>query len=300
MDRNFKNKLAEKFGGNCLFDAKLAPFTSYKIGGNADALVFPESAEDLKQLLALCEECGVPLTIIGAGSNVLVSDFGIRGATACTRRMEKIEISGSKVYAQSGALLDKIVSETVSAGLKGMERLSGIPGTAGGAALMNAGAFEQETFGRLSFFEAVTRQGEVKKISKDGVKFFYRRVEGIGDMIILSAEWELEKGNASELKKEREFVLKTRAEKQPLEYPSAGSVFKRPEGDYASRLIDMSGFKGFRIGDAQISSKHAGFIVNRGNASAKDVAELMRIIKAKVKEKTGIDLELEQILLGEF
>lgn len=301
--------LESRFGKSCLIDEPMAPFTGYKIGGKADALVFPAQLKDWKWLVDFCRSEKIPLTVIGCGSNVLVSDSGIRGVTASTRRMEKISISGVRaerrrranyVTAQSGALLDRVVLETVEAGLKGMECLSGIPGTVGGGIYINAGAFDQETFDRLVSFEVISQDGDIKRLSKEDVKHGYRSVEGLEGLVVLSAEWELAKGDKAELIGKREAVLKARTDKQPFEYPSAGSVFKRPKGDYASRLIDISGLKGARVGDAQVSVKHAGFIVNLGHAGAGEVYELIGKVRAEVKAKTGVELELEQVLLGEF
>lgn len=296
----WKNEIKSRFGKDCLIDEPLAPFTGYKIGGNADALVFPQASGDWKWLVHFCRSKNIQFTVIGCGSNVLVADSGIRGITASTRHVKKINISRQRVTAQAGALLDMVVLETIKAGLKGIECLSGIPGSVGGGVWMNAGAFDQEIFDRLVSFEVISQDGNIRKLSKKDVKCGYRCVDGLKGFIILSAEWELVKGDKAGLIKTRETVLETREDRHPLEYPSAGSVFKRPKGDYASRLIDISGFKCARVGDAQVSVKHAGFIVNLGHARAIDVYELINKVRAGVKAKTGVDLELEQVLLGDI
>lgn len=300
MKKEWISEIKDKFGGDCLPGEPLAPFTTYKIGGKADVLLFPADAGQWKWLTGFCRNENIPLTVFGGGSNILVSDSGLRGIAACTRRMEKIEISGKRIRARSGALLDEVIASAVKAGLGGMERLSGIPGSVGGAVRMNAGAFEQETFDRLLRFEAVSLAGDTRIFSKSDIKYGYRHADGLEGYVILSAEWELEEKNAAELSTVRSEILKTRSDKQPLEYPSAGSVFKRPKRDYASRLIDASGLKGAQVGDARVSTKHAGFIVNAGHATAKDVYELIKLVKTEVKKKTGVELELEQILLGKF
>lgn len=265
-----------------------------------DAVVKPSSREDLAWLRGFCLENGVPFLALGAGSNILVSDKGFRGICALTVKLDRISVSGLTLAAEAGALWDNAVKAAVEAGLAGLEKTSGIPGTVGGAVFMNAGAFGQETFDRLESFEVMDRSGAVRTLEKSAVRYGYRKVEGLEGLTILGALFRLPAGDRKALAADRAGVLARRAEKQPLDLPSAGSVFKRPPGDFASRLIDASGLKGLRIGGAQVSEKHAGFIVNRGAATASDIYALIKKVRAEVKAKTGVELELEQVLLGEF
>ncbi|HBB68162.1 MAG: UDP-N-acetylenolpyruvoylglucosamine reductase [Elusimicrobia bacterium GWA2_56_46] len=292
--------IKEKFGADCLFSAPASGFTTYRAGGPVDALVKPSSRETLAWLSAFCLENDIPFLVLGAGSNILVSDKGFKGVVALTLKLDKIELSGGTLTVEAGALWDNAAGISAEAGLSGLEKTSGIPGTAGGAVFMNAGAFGQETFDCLESFEAMNRAGAVKIFKKSDVKYGYRKVEGLEGLTILSAMFRLKAGDKKTLAAERRGVLARRAEKQPLDFPSAGSVFKRPPGDYASRLIDAAGLKGLRIGDAQVSEKHAGFIINRGKASASDIYALIEKIRYEVKTRSGVELELEQILLGEF
>ena len=263
-------------------------------------LAFPETVEELRFLIDTARTADAPFTMLGLGSNLLVSDTGVKGIVCCTRGMRKIEVCGTTVKAQAGAPLDDIVAASAEAGLSGMEKLSGIPGSAGGAAWMNAGAFGQETYDCLSCVEVLDGSGQVRVLHKSDLKPAYRKVEGLAGLLVLSVQWELRRGDAGELQNTRQDILRQRAEKQPLEFPSAGSVFKRPPGDYASRLIDLCGLKGASVGGARVSEKHAGFIVNTGGATASDLRTLIRKVISEVKARTGVTLELEQILLGDF
>jgi len=292
--------LEEKFGPFCLFNESARNFTTYKAGGGVDALVKPDNAGDFAWLTAWCRRMGLPLLTLGRGSNVLVSDNGFPGVAALTERLALLEFSGNTLKAQAGVLWDDLARLSAEKGLAGFEKTSGIPGSVGGAVRMNAGAFGQETFDCLVSLEALNPAGEIVRLPKSALPHGYRAVEGIEGLILLSAVFEFEPGSAAELLRERASVLAARAAKQPLDLPSAGSVFKRPPGDYASRLIDAAGLKGLRVGGAQVSVKHAGFIVNAANASAADIYRLMRKVRAEVKAGTGVELELEQVLLGEF
>lgn len=289
-----------KFGEYCFFNEPAANFTTYRAGGRAEALVKPGSAEELLWLAGWCRAARAPLLVLGRGSNVLVSDRGLPGVTALTERLSKIELSGWSVTAQAGVLWDEVARLSAENGLAGLEKTSGIPGSVGGALRMNAGAFGQETFDCLVSLEAFNAAGEAVRLLKKDISFGYRRVEGLDGLTLLSARFEFGPGGPATLIQDRSCVLAARAVKQPLDLPSAGSVFKRPPGDYASRLIDAAGLKGRRIGGAEVSAKHAGFIVNAGGASAADIYALICEVRALVKEKTGVQLELEQILLGEF
>jgi len=292
--------LKTRFGENCLFDVPAERFTTYRAGGRAEVLVSPADAGEIVWLTGWCRDNSVPLLVLGRGSNVLVSDRGLPGVVLLTERLSKIEVSGGAVIAQAGVLWDEVARITAEYGLPGLEKTSGVPGSVGGALRMNAGAYGQETFDRLAYIEAADAEGRIFRLPKKDISYGYRRVRGLEGLVLLSAGFEFASGEAPPLLKERSVVLASRAAKQPLDFPSAGSVFKRPPGDYASRLIDAAGLKGLKIGGAEVSSKHAGFIVNTGGAAAADIYALMCEVRLRVKEKTGVDLELEQILLGDF
>ncbi len=292
--------LKAKFGDCCLFNEPAENFTTYRAGGRAEVIVKPACKEDLLWLFSWCRTNSAPLLVLGRGSNVLISDKGLPGVAVLTERLSAISISGGTVTAQAGVLWDEVARLTAENGLAGFEKTSGIPGSVGGAVRMNAGAFGQETFDRLASIEAFDAAGNTVKLLKRDIKFGYRRAEGLEGLILLSAVFELHAGEKPSLIQDRSCVLAAREARQPLDFPSAGSVFKRPPGDYASRLIDAAGLKGCKVGGAEVSAKHAGFIINSGGATASDIYALMGEVRARVKEKTGVELELEQILLGEF
>jgi UDP-N-acetylmuramate dehydrogenase len=292
------DELKTRFQDRCLFHEPLARYTTFQLGGGAESLVLPVSEEDWVWLLDFVRRRGLPLTVLGLGSNVIVNDSGLPGVTASTRRMDGFSVSGTAIDAQAGAVLDSVVAQAVEAGLAGMEKLSGIPGTVGGALWINAGAFGQETYERLICFTALDRDGRLVRRTRAEARVGYRKVEGIEGLVFQSARWELSRGNLDLLRQTRAATLRARADKQPLQYPSAGSVFKRPQGDFASRLIDSCGLKGLTVGRAQVSAKHAGFIVNLGGATARDVMALIGQVRETVLAKTGVRLELEQVPLG--
>ncbi len=297
---DYKAELKNFFGENCLLDEPMARHTTYRTGGKAEVYIYPQTREEWSFVLKLAQTQNIPLRIIGFGSNILVSGKGIGGITCSTKRMNHVSVDGEHVKAEAGAALDKACELACEAGLAGMEKLSGIPGSIGGAVYMNAGAFGQETFDCLEYFDVIDREGRPATLLKEDVKHAYRKVEGIQDLIILSAGFKLQKGNFAQLIETRNTVLHKRMEKQPLDYPSAGSVFKRPANDYASRLIDDTGLRGLSVGGAKVSEKHAGFIINFNHATPQDIKTLMDQVRQKVKEKHGVELELEQILWGNF
>lgn len=292
--------LKDKFGGHCRFGEPAENFTTYRAGGRAEVTVRPGTPEEMLWLAGWCREHGAPFLALGRGSNVLVSDKGLPGVTALTERLSAIEFSASGARAQAGALWDDLARLSAERGLGGLEKTSGIPGSVGGAVRMNAGAFGQETFERLASVEAFDASGTVHTLLKEAISHGYRRAEGLDGLTVLSVRFELQPGDPAVLLQDRSCVLASREVKQPLDFPSAGSVFKRPPGDYASRLIDAAGLKGRRVGGAAVSEKHAGFIINSGGATASDIYALIGEVKAAVKAKSGVELQLEQVLLGEF
>ncbi|MBR2082360.1 MAG: UDP-N-acetylmuramate dehydrogenase [Elusimicrobiaceae bacterium] len=297
---NYKDELQAFFGENCLLNEPMHTHTTYRTGGNAEVYVYPQTPEQWEFVLKVARSENIPLRVIGFGSNILVSNTGIGGITCSTKKMNRIVVESESITAQAGAPLDKVCELACKAGLVGMEKLSGIPGSVGGAVYMNAGAYGQETADCLEYFDIMDLEGRPATLLKSDLKFSYRKVEGLPPCIILSAGFKLRKGNFTQLLAARNSVQHSRVEKQPLEFPSAGSVFKRPVGDYASRLIDAAGLRGLSVGGAKVSEKHAGFIINFNHATAQDIKTLMDQVRQKVKEQFGVELELEQILWGEF
>ena len=297
---NYKDALKEFFGPECLFNEPMNTHTTYRAGGPAEVYVYPQTPEQWAFVLKLAQTENIPLRVIGFGSNILVSGKGLGGITCSTKKMNRIVVDENRITAQAGAPLDKVCELACKAGLAGMEKLSGIPGSVGGAVFMNAGAYGQETADCLEYFDIIDWEGRTATLLKEDVKFAYRHVDGLPKCIILSAGFTLKPGDFTQLLAARSTVQHNRVAKQPLEFPSAGSVFKRPANDYASRLIDAAGLRGLSVGGAKVSEKHAGFIVNFNHASAQDIKTLMDQVRQKVKAQFGVELELEQILWGDF
>lgn len=297
---DWKKELSAYFGEYCLAAEPMGRHTTYRTGGPAELFVSPKTREDWSFVLKLARTEQIPLHVMGFGSNILVGGKGVGGIVCSTRRMNQMARQDTHVTAQAGAALDKVCELTVEQGLAGMEKLSGIPGSVGGAVYMNAGAFGQETFDCLDYVEAIDLEGKPAMLLKKDLPHAYRSVPGLKEYIVLGAGFTLEKKDFASLTQARNLVLQKRLEKQPLDLPSAGSVFKRPVGDYASRLIDDAGLRGLSIGGAKVSEKHAGFIVNFNQATPEDIKNLMDEVKRQVQQKSGIALELEQILWGSF
>ncbi len=297
---DYKQELKAFLGENCLFQEPMDKHTTYRTGGAAEVFVYPQSLEEWAFVLKLARTKNIPLRVLGFGSNILVSGRGISGITCSTGKMNHILVENNTLKAQAGVALDKVCELACKAGLGGMEKLSGIPGSVGGAVYMNAGAYGQETADCLTYFDMIDWDGRPLTLTKEEVQFSYRKVTGLPRGIILSAGFTCKPGDFTQLLAARSAVQHSRREKQPLEFPSAGSVFKRPAGDYASRLIDAAGLRGLCVGGAKVSEKHAGFIVNFNHATAEDIKKLIDQVRSQVKEKFRIELELEQILWGEF
>ena len=276
--------------------------TTFRIGGPADCLVQPESAEELREILRICKEENVPYFILGNGSNLLVSDSGYRGLIIqLFRNMSGIEISGDIITAQTGSLLTQIASAAAGAELTGFEFASGIPGTLGGACVMNAGAYGGEMKDVLISVTAMNPEGRIYTIDRDDLDLGYRHSALMdGGYIVLSARMKLSHGEPEQIKTVMEDLRQRRVTKQPLDLPSAGSTFKRPTGYFAGKLIQDAGLRGYSVGGAQVSEKHCGFVVNTGGATAEDVFGLIRHVQAEVKREFGVDLQTEVRFLGEF
>jgi len=276
--------------------------TTFKIGGPADYFLTPETEEQLKDTFVAAKSAGLPVMIMGNGSNMLVGDKGIRGAVICLcKKLNSIKVNDSEIYVGSGVLMSKVSSVALSHSLSGFEFASGIPGTVGGGVYMNAGAYGFELKEIIKSVRYMDNDGKIAEILCEDCEFGYRKsiFEKQG-YTILGATFKLNKGDATEIRAAIDDYTKRRVTKQPIEKPSAGSVFKRPEGYFAGALVEGAGLKGFSIGGAQVSEKHAGFIINTGNATAKDVLDLIEHIKAVVLEKDGVVLEPEVRLVGEF
>jgi len=300
---NHNSKLLQRIKENLrvtvLIDELLAWHTSFKIGGPADFYIIPNDEADLLTLLGLCQSEGIPRFVIGRGTNLLVSDAGFRGVIIdLSRACCNFRIEDSVVIAGAGVLIEDLITRSIASELSGGEKLSGIPGSIGGAIILNAGAFNTEIKDILASVKLVDVDHNLKNVSRDQIVMGYRRTDISPDAIILEASFNLQPGIRSEIEQVRTVILASRQAKQPLSLPSAGSVFKRPPGDYAGRLIEEAGLKGLRIGDAMVSEKHANFIVNCGAASASDVYNLITEIQEIILKRSGISLEPEIRLLG--
>lgn len=275
--------------------------TTFRIGGTCAAFVNINSVEVLRQVLKFCQSHGVSYTVMGNGSNILAADSGYEGVIIhLGRDFAEIRHSGNTLCCQAGATLAKIGKFALEESLSGMECLAGIPGTVGGALYMNAGAYGGEMANVVVSARYMLPDGTVQKIMRDQMHLAYRSSIFRGNTwIILDVTLQLEPGKYGAIKEEMDTLMARRRAKQPLELPSAGSTFQRPVGSYASFLIDQCGLKGASVGDAQVSTKHAGFVVNTGKATCRDVLELCEFVKQTVQEKTGYCLELEPVILGD-
>ena len=277
----------------------LKGYTSFKIGGVCDGVIVLDSEEACCKLPMKCRSEGIPFYIFGKGSNLIVSDGKISGIVfVFGEKLSDINVSGNIVSAGAGASFTRLAVRAAENSLSGLEFAYGIPGSVGGAVYMNAGAYGGETKDVIRSVRAVCLDGAVREFGSDELEMSYRKSIFSGsDMIIISADFALQSGEKSEIKAKMDDLMSRRREKQPLEYPSAGSTFKRPEGSYASLLIDRCGLKGRSVGGAEVSTKHAGFIVNKGGAAYSDLMQLIDIVKKEVYEKTGYTLECEPVII---
>lgn len=276
-------------------DVPLRDYTSFKIGGNADILVFPDTANKVIAVTDYLRSNGIPLLVIGKGSNLLINDGGFRGVVINTCKMDEIElVDDTTIYCQSGVSLSRLCRFALDNSLTGLEFAFGIPGTAGGAAYMNAGAYGGEMKDVLIRCEHISPDGIVSAYESTELDLSYRHsVYSDKNYIVLSLLLKLEKGDKSEIKAKMDDLLSRRKDKQPLEFPSAGSTFKRPEGYFAGALIEQCGLKGYTSGGAQVSEKHAGFVINIGEATAEDVMDVINHCRETVFNRTGVTLEPE-------
>ena len=303
MKEEMRQKFIEILGNNrVLFDEPMSQHTTFRIGGPADVLAMPENYEQIREVLRLCREEKLPFFVLGNGSNLLVSDSGYRGVIIqMDRNMEEIRVEGEEIHACAGALLSSVAVAARNASLTGFEFAGGIPGTIGGAAVMNAGAYGGELKDVLKEVTVMTREGELLTIPVDKLEMGYRTsIIKTSGYLVLEAVISLKKGDEEKIRAVMKDLSERRTEKQPLDYPSAGSTFKRPEGYFAGKLIMDSGLRGYRAGGAQVSEKHCGFVINAGGATAEDVRTLMEHVIEVVREKYGVTLEPEVKFLGDF
>jgi len=295
------SQLAAVTDGDIRVGKSLAPYTSYKIGGPTAVWVSPTSEDGVGRVLDLIHRHEIPLFILGRGSNVLISDTGWKGVTLYLgENLSTVAFDRRQARVLAGTLLLDLIRTAVKKGLAGMEQLAGIPGGIGGALRMNAGAFGQEIESTIHSVNGFRRNGSPFHAARKEIKFGYRRVPELEDVVITSAVFRFEESDPHTLSARMDDILALRAEKQPLRYPSCGSVFKRPSGYYAGALIEETGLKGKRIGGAMVSLKHAGFILNVDRASAADVYALINLIEKKVYDRFGVRLDREVRLIGEF
>ena len=274
--------------------------TSFKVGGTADVLLCPKEYSQLQETVRICNENNIPFIVLGNGSNILVRDGGIREVVIKLTSINFLEISQNKIKAGSGVSLKEVSDFALENSLTGFEFACGIPGSVGGAVFMNAGAYNGEIKNVITQAEVLDREGNIKTLDKEQLSFDYRKSNIMEQgYIVLSAVFTLEYGDKETIKSTIDDLTARREEKQPLEYPSAGSTFKRPKGYFAGKLIQDCELKGFTIGGAAVSEKHSGFVINKGNATAKDVLDVISHVQETVMQKFGVKLETEVRIIGE-
>lgn len=286
---------------NILLDEPMSCHTTFRVGGKADCFVIPQNFTEAAEIVRLLLRSNIPYYILGNGSNLLVSDEGYRGVIInIAKGLDDINVNGCQIEAGAGAMLSKVSSVAISNGLKGLVFASGIPGSVGGAIVMNAGAYGGEMKDIVSKVKLLDiNKGEIIELSCDEMKFGYRTsIVKSHPYLVLSTTFLLENGDEDILREEAKELAIKRKEKQPLEYPSAGSTFKRPEGYFAGKLIEDAGLKGYTVGGAMVSKKHSGFVINYDNANASDIIMLIRDVRRKVYEQFGVVLEPEVCMLG--
>lgn len=292
------DRLAE-LAGDVRFDEPMSAHTTFRVGGKAEAFVNASSSKEIVSVRNYCAENNIPCICIGNGSNLLIRDEGLEGVViSIGGAMSEVRVADNIIYAGAGALMSKVASAALKAGLSGFEALSGIPGTIGGAVYMNAGAYGTEMKDVLKSATCVMGNNDIVTVDASELKLSYRSsaLEGKG-AVVTECCIELKHGDPEEISAAMKDYSQRRRDKQPLEYPSAGSTFKRPKGYFAGKLIEDSGLKGYTVGGAQVSEKHAGFVINKGGASASDIITLINDVARIVKEKTGVEIEPEVRIL---
>jgi UDP-N-acetylmuramate dehydrogenase len=281
-------------------DENLSQYVNFKVGGPADILLKPKSKEQLLQSIKVCMDNNIPFYVIGNGSNLLVLDGGFRGVIILLTDINNITIDGDRVIAECGAMLKSVSDKAVANSLTGFEFACGIPGTVGGAVFMNAGAYDGCMSDVIESAEVINEKGEILTLTNAELDLGYRSsIIMKKGYVVLSAIFKLTKGETRTISDLVKDLTLKRESKQPLEYPSAGSTFKRPEGYFAGKLIQDAGLKGFSIGGAAVSEKHSGFVINKGGATAKDILDLIKYIQDEVKKQFGVELHTEVRIIGE-
>ena len=297
---SIRERLESQIRGRIVYGEPLDKYTSFGIGGPADVMVFPEGAADVQAALRLCREERVPYLVLGGGSNLLVRDGGFRGVVLHLEGVfTQLNVEGKRVWAGAGVRLSRLVAFCSKLALSGVECLAGVPGTVGGAVRGNAGAFGGSIADHLVAVRLLTREGDEHVFSRDRMEFSYRRSSLPEGCVILEAAFDLEQGDTGEIRRRISANLVQRNRGQPVEWRSAGSVFKNPPGEYAGRLVEKAGLKGVRVGGACISPKHGNFIINLGGATATDILALIDLMQRQVREKMQVELELEVRVVGE-
>lgn len=284
-----------------LFNEEMKKHTTFRIGGPVDIMALPRDEEDVRTIIAFCQQRDIPLFIFGMGSNLLVRDGGIRGiAIKLGENLDAVEVMGEEIHAQAGVKLSTLARISSFHGLSGLEFAEGIPGSLGGALVMNAGAYNGEMQAIVIDATAIGPDGRLKTFKAEEMQFSYRHsVFQDNGFTVISARLQLVNDDREEIENRMQEFARRREEKQPLDKPSAGSTFKRPHGFYVGPMLEELGLKGYRIGGAQVSRKHAGFIVNSGNATARDVLQLISYIQEKARERFGVELQTEIRVVGE-
>lgn len=300
MERNYKKAAKGLIEGRVLFSAPMRQFTSIKVGGPADTLLFPKDVDELRKIVRYARRKNIPILVIGKGTNLIVRDKGVRGwVVSLTQGMKKFQMKGERVEAEAGLPLLRLVQFSIEKGLSGLEPFFGIPGTVGGGLAMNAGAWGVELKDLLLSITLMKEDGEVVERPRSRLRFSYRRLALSPSWIILKGQFQLKKGKKEEILERVKSYSEMRERTQPLDYPSAGSIFKNPKEGPAGKWIEEIGLKGFRMGQAMVSDRHANFIINLGKATAEEVTNLMEWVERKVYEEKGISLEREVKVVGE-
>ena len=303
MNSEIRKMFCDLLGEDRVFtEEAMSQHTTFKIGGPADYFLMPDKGEDVGRVIKICKEKEIPYFILGNGSNLLVGDGGYRGAVIqIYRNMSSVTVEGNEITAQAGALLSAVAAAAKNASLTGFEFAGGIPGTIGGAVVMNAGAYGGEMKDALTEVTVMNAEGDIFTLPTEELELGYRTsIIKTAGYIVLEAKIRLKEGDPEVIRETMKDLTIRRTTKQPLEYPSAGSTFKRPEGYFAGKLIMDSGLAGYQVGGAQVSEKHCGFVINAGDATARDVRTLMDNVRDIVYKKYGVTLEPEVKFLGEF
>jgi len=300
MTIDYRKEVRKLIKGRVLFNVPMKRFTSMKVGGPVDVILFPRNVGELKKVILYARKKSIPVMILGKGTNMIVRDKGIRGwVINLTLGLKKIRAEGEVVEAEAGAPLQRLVQFSIQKGLAGFEPFYGIPGTVGGGLAMNAGAWGSELKDILLSMTLMKKNGDIVERPRSRLRFSYRGLVLPSKWIILKGRFQLKKGKKGEMVERVKSYSEQRRERQPLDYPSAGSIFKNPARGRAGRWIEDVGLKGYRIGQAMVSERHANFIINLGNATATDVIRLMERVEKKVSEEKGVYLEREVKVVGE-